>query len=197
MPNSYEKSYSRAMQGSWGEVSQLEFSAVALSLFMDSCSAVQSAEAVEAREYDGARRLEQIARVSLGMSRAIPWEAKRSQRSAWRGFWARTAELNQLPSVQKEPERVSLFSSEPLRQLHPADKSSIYTYLCLHLSTSRITDKEKYPLFMRCLASNQGFVHPQSYVPSPRKYILNITLLLMSKSSESHMLKEEAMRSFS
>jgi hypothetical protein len=61
--------------------------------------------------------LKQIARVSLKPIRALQSEAKRSQfeSSAWRGIWARMAELNQPARVQKELERVGLFSSKSPR----------------------------------------------------------------------------------
>jgi len=51
----------------------------------------------------------------LRPSRAIQSEAERSQFesvSAWRGVWARIAELNQPARVQKELERLSFFNSK-------------------------------------------------------------------------------------
>jgi hypothetical protein len=79
------------------------------------------------REWERARRLEQIARVSLMPSRAIQWETQlhldglsarletKLNQSAWRGVWARIVELNQPASIQKELERVSIYSVVSLR----------------------------------------------------------------------------------
>jgi hypothetical protein len=55
--------------------------------------------------------------------------------SAWRGVWARTSELNQPTRVQKEVERVSLFSSKPLiQQLHLVNERDWHiTILLLYL----------------------------------------------------------------
>lgn len=71
-----------------------------------------------ARGRERARRLEHITRVSL----RLPSKAKsqklreaRLNQSAWRGVWTRTAELNQPTRVQKELERVSLFSIKSRR----------------------------------------------------------------------------------
>lgn len=47
--------------------------------------------------------------------------------STWRGVCTRTDELNQPARIQKEQEKVSLFSSKPFRQQsHQANKSSFY-----------------------------------------------------------------------
>ena len=60
-----------------------------------------------------------------------PREARLNQ-SAWRVVWARTAELNQPARVQKDLERVSLFSSKSLRwQLSLANLSYFYNAVTL------------------------------------------------------------------
>jgi hypothetical protein len=84
----------------------------------------------KARESEGARRLEQIARLSLPQSKVTQSETKNASLNqlTWREVYNRTAELNQPPRVQKELENMSLFSTKPLRQqLHLVNKSYIYT----------------------------------------------------------------------
>jgi hypothetical protein len=61
----------------------------------------RSAESVEARQWEGARRLEQIARVNLRLNRAIQQEAERSQietinveRSLSQNSWIETVILS-------------------------------------------------------------------------------------------------------
>jgi hypothetical protein len=73
-----------------------------------------------AREGEGARRLEQIAKVSMRPSRAFQEklaETKLNQ-SAGRGVCARIAELNLPARIRKELERVSLFSGKSPRLKH-------------------------------------------------------------------------------
>jgi hypothetical protein len=73
---------------------------------------------------EGARRLEQISKVSMRPSRAVQerWRkggrgwgvCVRLNQSAWRGIRARTAELNQ-PTRDKNKEGAILFSSKSQR----------------------------------------------------------------------------------
>ena len=86
----------------------------------------------------GVRRLLQIARVR-GQAEQFsgkPGEARLNQ-SAWRGVWARTAELSQ--TVQKELERMRLVNSKPPRwQLHLVTKSYFYTTVFTNLNTFEV-----------------------------------------------------------
>jgi hypothetical protein len=93
-----------------------------------------------AREWEGAMRLEEISRISLRPSRAIQAEAETNKwlnLSTWKELWAWIAELNKPARVQKELERVSLFSSKPPRwQFHLMSKNYLYI---LYLGSSWYT----------------------------------------------------------
>jgi len=72
------------------------------------------------------------------LSRAIQWETKRNQNESV-CLERRTAELNQPARVQKQLEKVSLFSSKISRQqLYQANKRYFYTCLAQGLFINRL-----------------------------------------------------------
>lgn len=71
----------------------------------------------QARDREGARKLQHIVEVSMRPSKAIQKKPRtaRLNHSAWRGVSARAAQLNLPARDQKELESVSIFSSKSQR----------------------------------------------------------------------------------
>lgn len=115
---------------STGRVSQLGVSAVSVVRWCWVCSWVhtiqwRSAETVRAENEKGPedeRKLPELVWDQAEQFSEKLREARLSQ-LAWRGVWAGKVKLDQQGRVQKEIERVSLFSSEPMQwQLHLVNK---------------------------------------------------------------------------